>query len=153
MRRLVCAFVVRMQQSQMFTRRCPNKRCWYRLSTYIEITHNTIILSINICRVPRKLYKNEAECSNISRGTQQVLMKWNRHGWSLFLHNLPDANETPTENTAETSKYHLYYTGFLQTKWRQNVITSVQRHSTCNVSVNKNVDAINSPGRNAFPCK
>ena len=33
----------------------------------------------NICRAQRKLFERKAECSNISWGTRQVLMQWNKH--------------------------------------------------------------------------
>ena len=42
----------------------------------------------------------KAEYSNISRGTRQVWMQWNKHVWSLFLHILPYSNQIHTENAA-----------------------------------------------------
>ena len=39
---------------------------------------------------------------NIIRGTRQVLMQWNKHVWSLFLHILPYSSPIRTENAAKT---------------------------------------------------
>ena len=62
----------------------------------------------------------------------------------LFLHILPDSNQQPSENTAKTLSYHLSYTGFLQTKCRQ------QRHHV----VKKHMRAcdVRSVWASAFPC-
>ena len=41
---------------------------------------------------------NVTECSNIIGRTRQMLMQWNKHVWSLFLHNLPDFSINRIEN-------------------------------------------------------
>ena len=80
-----------------------------------------------------------ASCSNSFIGTRQMLMHWNKHVWSLFLHNLPDKQRWKRRINI---KYPFSFTWFLKKKWRQrqlsNVITSPQRHIyACNVSWTK----------------
>ena len=47
----------------------------------------------------------QVEYSNIIWGTQQVLMQWNKHEWSLFLHILPNFNLNGTENVTKISLF------------------------------------------------
>ena len=86
---------------------------------------------------------------NIIRGTRQVLMQWNKHVWSLFLHILPYSSSIRTENAAKTLTCPFSYTGFLQTKWRR--LCTFERHyviTVRNVFANKNIGEMISLVRN-----
>ena len=54
------------------------KWCVSKVPQYntIGITH--VFPCINLCQVPRKLFEHETVTPNISRGTKQVLMQWNK---------------------------------------------------------------------------
>ena len=46
----------------------------------------------------------------------------------LFLHILPDSNQNRTENIAKNIKKSVFYTEYLDTKWRQ--CQTFERHDT-----------------------
>ena len=84
-----------------------------------------------------------------------MLIQWNKHVWSLFLHILPDFSINRAENVAKNIKYPFSYTWFLKTKWRQrqlsNVIMSPKRHIyACNFFEKESIGEMISHGRNVF---
>ena len=102
-------------------------QCYYR--------NHTCFSCNNICRVLRKLFEHEAvrPSSYIVLGTRQVLMQWNKHVWSLFLH---------------------YFTWFQhKPRWKRrlNIIEiSLFSHVFAKESIDEMIS--HSYGHSAFPC-
>ena len=62
----------------------------------------------NICWVPRKLCKQfPKDQAGVNAMKQACVIV-------IFLHILPYSNKKPTQNTAETLRYHFLNTGYLQ---------------------------------------
>ena len=101
-------------------------------SDIIGITH--VISCINICRVPKELFKQEADRQSVQTspdGTRQVLMQWNNM-WSLFFHFYLITTNSHW-NAAKTLNIHFLTRDFSKQNGVSckllNVITSSQHYS------------------------
>ena len=106
---------------------------WNKFQKIIKYRNHTFFHALTFAWSVEAVWTlgRQPECSNISQGTRQVLMQWNKHVWSWFLHILPYSKPIRTENTAKTFKlsFFLQWISLNKMVSAVNFRTSLRRHN------------------------